>query len=531
MIPMNTLRFFLFFCFLSFISNAQDFIETATLTGQPRTKGQFFGQSVSISGDYAIVGAYKDETDVNNENPLQKAGAAFIFEKENGTWQFKQKLVQEERWFGDDFGKSVSIEGNYAIVGIDQEDLDDDASQYGAALIYKRDNDGVWQEHQLLSVANSVGDKFGFPVLIKEGTIIVGSIADDTVIGADYYPNTGSVYVFEKDPETDQWQEMQKLVASDAEEFDQFGKDIDIYENTIIVGANLEGNEWEGAAYVFEKDNTGIWNEIQRLEASDRDSKNNPRSQFGDDVAIDRDYIFIGAGGHDVDADSEPGQDEEGAVYVFKKNGNAVWEEVQYLTLENSTPWDKFGESVNVVNNVAVISANEFRTVNDPFMGRGACFVYQLNPVNSQWELTQTLSPTNNYMGKQFGVQAVFDGQNIIVGDFRDYGADRNDYSLEDSGVAHIFELPETLSTQNYTKASAIVKLYPNPVTDHIYLHTTAIKEPVSISIKDLMGKLVYQADNVQLQEYRIALALAAGTYAVQVKTKNTIETLKFVKQ
>ncbi|WAC02718.1 hypothetical protein N7U66_03340 [Lacinutrix neustonica] len=127
---------------------AQDFVETAKLYPNARHASQRFGHAVGISGNYAITGAHREQFDANEENAIEDAGAAYIFEKENEAWVFKQKLVQEHRWFVDNFGIAVSIEGDYAVVGIFGEDMDDPNeanvnTSYGAAMIYKRDANGI----------------------------------------------------------------------------------------------------------------------------------------------------------------------------------------------------------------------------------------------------------------------------------------------------------------------------------------------------------------------------------------------------
>ena len=75
-----------------------------------------FGYSVAISGNYAIVGAYGEDHDASDDNPLEKAGSAYIFERTNGSWSQKQKIVASDREADDQFGRSVAIDGNYAIV-------------------------------------------------------------------------------------------------------------------------------------------------------------------------------------------------------------------------------------------------------------------------------------------------------------------------------------------------------------------------------------------------------------------------------
>ena len=87
--------------------------------------GDWFGYSVSISGDYAIVGAYQ------NDDPTG-SGSAYIFRRtETNTWDAGTKIVASDRAGGDAFGWSVGISGDYTIAGAF---LDDGAR--GSAYIF-----------------------------------------------------------------------------------------------------------------------------------------------------------------------------------------------------------------------------------------------------------------------------------------------------------------------------------------------------------------------------------------------------------
>ena len=97
----------------------------------------WFGIAVSISGDYAIVGSPYGDEDASNGNTLTSAGAAYIF-KHNGTsWVEQQKIVPNVRESGFRFGWSVSISGDYVIVGT----ASTDGADAGEAYIFKRSAD------------------------------------------------------------------------------------------------------------------------------------------------------------------------------------------------------------------------------------------------------------------------------------------------------------------------------------------------------------------------------------------------------
>ena len=75
-------------------------------------------------GNYAIVGAYNEDEDASGGNTLEQAGSAYLFHYNNGTWGEVQKIVASDRALSDQFGQSVAICGDYAIVGASSEDED-----------------------------------------------------------------------------------------------------------------------------------------------------------------------------------------------------------------------------------------------------------------------------------------------------------------------------------------------------------------------------------------------------------------------
>ena len=155
-------------------SSAGAWQQVQKLISSDRQSYDEFGRSVSIDGNYAIVGAYQEDHDTTGTSSSTttangyaiSAGAAYIFEHSSaGTWQQVQKLISSDRQSYDEFGRSVSIDGNYAIVGAYQEDHDTTgtssstttANEYadvaGAAYIFERSSAGAWQQVQKL-VAN-----------------------------------------------------------------------------------------------------------------------------------------------------------------------------------------------------------------------------------------------------------------------------------------------------------------------------------------------------------------------------------------
>ncbi|MFP5273899.1 interleukin-like EMT inducer domain-containing protein [Coleofasciculus sp.] len=132
-------------------------------------RGDGFGGAVAISGETAIIGARLAQADSH-----QYAGSAYIFQLENGVWQQKQKLQPTDLQYGDNFGNAIAISGEVAIVGaygVDAQSCPDT----GAAYIFQREN-GVWQQKQKLQPADlQRRDGFGCSVAIQGQVAVVGT--------------------------------------------------------------------------------------------------------------------------------------------------------------------------------------------------------------------------------------------------------------------------------------------------------------------------------------------------------------------
>jgi len=109
-----------------------------------------FGISVSVLGDYAIVGSYVD--DDKGEN----SGSAYIFKLTGTTWAEEDKLLASDGTASDFFGYSVSISGDYAVVGSRQND--DNGSNSGSAYIFKRSGISWTEEAKLLPIDGAAND-------------------------------------------------------------------------------------------------------------------------------------------------------------------------------------------------------------------------------------------------------------------------------------------------------------------------------------------------------------------------------------
>ncbi|MGI9106459.1 MAG: hypothetical protein ACR2G4_09440 [Pyrinomonadaceae bacterium] len=316
--------------------------------------GDFFGRSVSVSGETAIVGATGDE---NIDGAA--AGSAYVFVRNNGVWTEQQRLQASDAAFFDDFGISVAISGETAVVGAYLDD-NSGGQDAGSAYVFTRSN-GVWTQQQRLQASDAArADLFGNSVSVSGDTAIVGAFGDDNSGGF----NAGSAYVFTRSNGV--WTQQQRLQASDAADSDFFGASIAISGETAIIGAYEDDNSGGsnvGSAYVFTRNN-GMWTEQQRLQASDAATFDG----FGLSVAISGDTAVIGAA-----RDDHSGGQDTGSAYVFTRS-NGVWIQQQRLQASDAAPGDFFGVSVSVSGETAIVGAP--RDDNSGGQDAGSAYVF-----------------------------------------------------------------------------------------------------------------------------------------------------------
>jgi uncharacterized repeat protein (TIGR01451 family) len=233
------------------------------LTASDGAVGDYFGLSVSVSGDTAVIGAY-------GKNGNQ--GATYVFVRSGGVWSQQQKLTASDSAAQNDFGVSVSVTGDTAVIGANGNN-----SSQGAAYVFVRSG-GVWSQQQKLTASDGLtGDYFGYSVSVSGDTAVIGARGKNSGQGAAYvFVRSGVV-----------WSQQQKLTASDGAANDIFGQRVAVSGDTAVIGAYGK-NGGVGAAYVFVRSGV-VWSQQQELNPS--------APNVGADVSVSGDTMVIGAVG------------------------------------------------------------------------------------------------------------------------------------------------------------------------------------------------------------------------------------------
>ncbi|HRI68785.1 MAG TPA: FG-GAP repeat protein, partial [Polyangium sp.] len=292
------------------------------LTATDGAMGDWFGVSVALLGDTALVGAYRDDSGTNTDQ-----GTAYVFTRSNGVWTQQQKLAATDGAMGDRFGESVALSLDTVLLGAPGDD--DNGTDSGSAYVFLRNGTTWTQQAKLTAADGAASDFFGNSVALSGDTAIVGAHFDDVGANADQ----GSVYVFLRSGTV--WTQQQKLNATDGAGGDLFGYSLALSGDTALVGAvsdDIGANPDQGSAYVFLRSGM-VWTQQQKLTATGSAASDS----FGVSVSLSGDTALVGAPIYDVGAIPD-----QGSACLFTRSGG-IWTEQQKLTAVDGAMGDLFG--------------------------------------------------------------------------------------------------------------------------------------------------------------------------------------------
>jgi hypothetical protein len=311
---------------------------------------QRFGSSVDIDGDYAIVG-----------NPeVMGRGKAYIFHRMGtNTWDSGCELLPPAVVVMGYFGDTVSISGDYAVVGASGENGGSTGIlvRAGAAYVFYRTGTNEWANRFEINASNGMADdNFGRSVSVSSDYAIIGAPYRDGV-GASPPADIGRAYIYHRTL-TNTWVEDAQVDASVTQADANFGWSVDISGDYAIVGALNETESTlfgAGVAYIFHHQSVNLWTLSvgSRITATDPQEYDN----FGRKVAISGDYA-IGA----AQLKEEGTSQQAGAVYSFHRTATNTWggvDETEKWTAFDGGEYELFGCSVGMDGMYAIVGAYE----------------------------------------------------------------------------------------------------------------------------------------------------------------------------
>ncbi len=417
------------------------------IVASDRTNLGAFGQVVSVSGDYAVIGALDDDGAADGKPALASAGAAYLFFNNNGTWVQVKKLYPPVRAAGAYFGRSVCIKGDYIIIGSESQT---DANEQnpiqgaGAAYIFAKDQGGPgnWGLIKKVTSPNrQFREYFGSSVAIE---------GDFAVAGA-YYESRA--YMLEKNAGgTNNWGNVATLLPQGGNNFDSFGANVAISGEYVIVSAWSDDNsgtgpaiDHSGSAYIFKRSmgGTNNWGLVKKFTAPVKSEY----ASFGSSIAIDGDYVVVGAWneGGMQGATPVPGA---GSAYLFAKNNGGVdqWGLQKALTpnIRNSS---SFGTSVAIKGSSIVVGGflDDFDYKNENFVSNaGAAWVFSENHGGTgNWGQTAKIHAPDRDEDEVFGNAVALNENQIIVASFQEHNG--GPYQIGYPGAAYSFSLESAL--------------------------------------------------------------------------------------
>jgi FG-GAP repeat len=397
-------------------------VQLARLYASDGAVGDKLGQSIAISGNTVVVGAFSAAVGNNSSQ-----GAAYVFVKPANGWQTQTtesaKLTASNGAPGDQFGSSVSISGNTIVVGAPYAGVGVNPNQ-GTAYVFVMPSGG-WSgslhENAQLTASDGIGgDELGYSVAISGNTVVAG--ASDASIGTGC-PNgpsckdfEGAAYVYVQP--SGGWNgsqtETAKLTASDGTSDDGFAQAVSISGNTIVVGSRYFGMNTtyaQGAAYVYVQPANGWTSMTQTAELTTSDGK--AAANFGASVGISGTTIVVGAMGAQIGKIYQQG----GAyVYVMPSGGwTTTSNPTGKLTASDGATGDQFGTSVSIDGDTIVVGAPNAAVASNK--DEGAAYIFS-KPAGGWTNMTQSakLSSSGGRAGDSYGTSCSISGASAAIG-------------------------------------------------------------------------------------------------------------------
>lgn len=349
--------------------------------------GDYFGWSVSIDGDTAIIGALRDD------DKGIDSGAAYVFVRSGTTWIQQAKLTAEDGAALDQFGISVSVSGNTAVIGANCK-----------AYVFIRSGITWTQQAKLTSIGGDAFDQFGISVSLSGDTAVIG--------GNSYaiaFIRSGNI-----------WTQQAKFTPSDSTSGDTFGLSVSVSGDTaVIASSSNEGKT--GCAYVYTRLGT-VWTQEAKLTVPDSTA-----------IAAFHWWPVLISGDTAMLAQAFG----VGCAYVFTRSENGDWTQEAKLTPEDNKDNSGFGWSLSIVGDTAVITAPA-----DYPNGSAYVFVRSENT----WMQRNKLAASDGASGDSFGFAAAMSGTIAVIGANKKNGDTGSAYIIStDYSPAKATSLPATL--------------------------------------------------------------------------------------
>jgi hypothetical protein len=404
-----------------------------------------------------------------------------------------------------DDGRTLAVGAPYessGAMGIGGDEADNSINWAGAVYLYTRDEAGMWAQQAYVKASNTdEDDTFGKSVALSDdgNVLAVGAPWEDS--GAtgidgnqsdDSASDAGAVYLYARD-QTGDWAQMAYVKASNAGEYDMFGVSLALSDDgsTLAVGAPGEASSStgvnseqpdddtfadSGAAYVFARDQMGIWVQTAYVKASNTDEGD----AFGGSIALDEHgtMLAVGARGEasgatGIDGDqSDNSLGSAGAVYMYVRDQTGTWMPDAYLKASNTDAEDLFGNSVALSDDGLTLAVGAYwedsnatgiegDQSDDSLESAGAVYMYSRSELGI-WAQKAYVKASNTGEHDHFGASVMLsdDGRKLAVGAYKEsggstgLGGDQADETSFSAGAVYMYVRGQS----SYWEQTAYVK-------------------------------------------------------------------------
>ncbi|HEY5920655.1 MAG TPA: EGF domain-containing protein [Kofleriaceae bacterium] len=370
------------------------------------------------------LAAVGDMIAVGSQAQTTFRGAVYLLERNAGgadNWGETKKLVSGLTT-SHCFGATVALTATHVAAGAPCEAFNGTAS--GAAYVFGRDQGGAGMWGLVKKVTGTgvdLNDQYGDDIELAADTLVVGAITGGTAAA-------GTVYVFDRAlGGADNWGEVKRVELGGASTADDLGAAIAGDGNVVLVAAPGRDDAWRnaGGVYRFARDEGGTnnWGVVGTGIAPPTAVSFAPSSfaRFGSSVAADNDLLVVGAYADRFVASNA------GAALVYRRNegGTDAWGGIAKLT-PPAVADQHVGWSVAISGTTIVVGGYLVGG------GVGGAFVYEPDAAG-RWQRVKQLSPSDNIANGWFGISVDIHGDTIVVG-----APGRSTASV--AGAAYVYE-------------------------------------------------------------------------------------------
>lgn len=551
---------------------AQAWTDLYKVAASDKDSNAYYGLNVSVSGDYAVVGAHMKRS-------------AYVLHNDQGVWTEVKILLGDSMSHG--FGHSVFIDKDFIVVGAYGEDGDSATLGTGAAYLFGKDHGGAnkWGMVKKILPDDPKADSwFGWKVSLSSNSLLVTSFAEElTALNGNVIRDAGKAFFFEKDHGgTNNWGLARTFTAPVPEENGNFGINSILKGDFAFIWSSKES---QGYMYHRHAGGPNSWGLLKKIaydgsfattsEASvglsdDYLAIGNPGKEvciyaknsggesnwgfvkkirhlgdgFGSSVSVSGKYLMIGARSELYDSQEQNPLISSGSVYIYENNlgGENNWELLKKVTAPDRQKDYKFGISASIDQNNAIVGAYEANGTGSVYLldafdndvsGSSPDLLVAKKDSNALLSWKSASNPDLSY----FDVEKSTDGISWISlgkvepstksGDLKSYFFTDNNvynginyYRIKELSKSKSIRISPVRNLSFETKSKTII--FPNPTVDKFYINTSHLESIKSIKIINSLGLTVTETSSIK--EGIVTNSLTRGVYTVQfAKTDGTV--------